>query len=213
MMGLIVQDYRELEPAEQVSYWKGVFMNLTKFGAFIVSLREESGITQKELAKRVGVKTKLIAMWEKGVCPPRADKVSELACALGVQPIELLLSERIQDETNTKNALEVYEEISAYQLRTEVKCRRVQLVVATILAITLGVFLIDNFTLVLFIAVIVPILAVICFMSSIVYYFMFRYTNRKSSLPIAVGIISFFIFTSILCLFVFAFWIGGPAPT
>lgn len=65
-------------------------MNLTKFGAFIVSLREESGITQKELAKKIGVKPKLIAMWEKGICPPRADKVSDLARALGVQKAELL---------------------------------------------------------------------------------------------------------------------------
>lgn len=188
-------------------------MNLTKLGAFIVSLREESGITQKELAKRIDVKTKLVAMWEKGVCPPRADKISNLASVLGVRPAELLMAERLQNEASTEDALGVYEELLAYQLHMEVKYHRVQLIVSAILAITLGVFLIDSFTLVLFIAAILPILAAICFVSSIISYFMFRRTNKQSSLPIIVGILSFFIFTSILCFFAFAFWIGGPVPT
>lgn len=73
-------------------------MNLTKLGGFFVSLREESGITQKELAKKIGVKPKLVAMWEKGLCPPRADKILDLASVLGVQTTELLLSERMPDD-------------------------------------------------------------------------------------------------------------------
>lgn len=192
-------------------------MNLTKFGSFIVSLREESGITQMELAKKVGVKTKQVAMWEKGICPPRADKISDLAEALGVQAIELLLSEHIpanaQHEGHTAKALGIYAEMTDNQLQLEIKYRRMQLIVSAIVAITLGVFLIDSFTLVLFLTMILPILAAICFVFSIVFYCMFFRTNKQSSLPIVLGTISLFIFLSILCLFVFAFWIGGPAPT
>lgn len=204
-----------LKPASQVSF-EGCFMNLTKFGSFIVSLREEAGITQTELAKKIGVKVKLVAMWEKGICPPKADKILDLASALAVQPMELLLSKRISaneiHETCTEDALGVYSEICAYQIRMEVKYRRMQLIVSAILAITLGVFLVDCLSLVLFLAIVLPILAAVCFISCIVSHLMFRHTNKKSSLPIVVGLISFFVFASILCLFIFAFWIGGPVP-
>lgn len=192
-------------------------MNLTKLGGFFVSLREESGITQKELAKKIGVKPKLVAMWEKGLCPPRADKILDLASVLGVQTTELLLSERMPDdlqrEALAEEAIGIYAEISAYQLRMEVKYRRMQLIISSLLAIILGIFLIDSYTLVLFIATILPILAFICFTASIVSYVMFQRTNKQSRLPVIVGIISFFVLASILCFFIFAFWIGGPVPT
>lgn len=192
-------------------------MDSIKFGNFIVSSRKNCGITQRELAKRIGVNTKLIAMWENGICPPCANKILDLSNALGVNVTELLLSKRLPADDKSKNdteeALHIYAEISAYQLRIETKYRRFLLAVAAVLAITLGIFLIDSFSLVLFIAAIVPILAAICFVASIIFHFMFRRTNKKSSLHIVAGTISFLIFASILCLFVFAFFIGGPTPT
>lgn len=191
-------------------------MDFVKLGSFMISLREENGITQKELSKRIGVSSKLVAMWEKGICPPCADKIPDLSSALGVSITELLLSKRLLADEPVDcadEALRIYAEIAADQLRMERKYRQLQLTVAAVLAIVLGAFLIDSFSLVLFIAAIVPILAAICFVASIVFYFMFRRTNKKSSLHIVAGTVSFLIFASVLCFFAFAFFIGGPVPT
>lgn len=193
-------------------------MNSEHIGNLILTLREETGITQKDLAKKIGVPTKLVGMWESGVCYPSADKISELSSVLNVQVAELLLGKRLATDekqvyTETEQVLSIYSEIATSQLKVETKYRRLQLTVVTILAITLGIFLIDSFPLILFLTVIFPILATICFVSSIVFYSTFRHTNKISNLPIVVGIISFLIVTSILSLFIFAFWIGGPVPT
>lgn len=190
-------------------------MEVATLGNFIRALREEKAITQKDLARRIGVTTKLIQMWERGVCAPRVDKIPELASALNIQVTELLLAKRLPKgaEVNTEQVLSIYSEITAVQLKIETKYRWLQLMVVTTLSIILGIFLIDNLHLALFITAIVPILAAISFVASTVAYFMFRHTNRNSRLPIVAGTISFFIFALILCLFVFAFYIGGPKPT
>lgn len=192
-------------------------MNLTKFGSFIVSLREESGITQVELAKKIGVKPKLIAMWEKGICPPKADKISDLASALCVQKTELLLSKCLptssKSENFTEEALNVYEEIVSFQMRTEAKYRRLREIFISILVIILGVFLIDSISLVLFIFVIGPILSIFCFLSSVLFYCAFRHTNKKTCRPIIEGMVSLLVFISIMSLITFAFFFGGPVPT
>lgn len=191
-------------------------MNLTKFGAFIVSLREESGITQKELAKKIGVKPKLIAMWEKGICPPRADKVSDLARALGVQKAELLLSKCLPENSElsdyAEEALNIFVEVVIYQMQTESKYRRLKELFLLMLAIILGVFLIDNIS-VLFIFIVVPILSILTFFSSILFYCVFRHTNRTTCRPIIEGIISLLVFVSIMSLISFAFYFWGPVPT
>lgn len=191
-------------------------MDLMKLGNFIISLRKDSGITQRELSKRIGVNTKLVKMWENGICPPCADKIQDLSDALGVTMTEFLLSERLpadeKSEACTEKALRIYSEISTYQSHIETRYRRFQLLEVMVLAIILGVFLIDSFSLVLFVAAIVPILAVVCCIASIISYLMFRRTNKKTGHSIVVGVISFLIFALIMCFFALAFFIGGPVP-
>ncbi len=41
-------------------------MNQDMVGAFMQSLRKEQGMTQKELAERIGVSDKTISKWENG---------------------------------------------------------------------------------------------------------------------------------------------------
>ena len=41
-------------------------LDLVKTGRFIAALRRESGLTQKQLAERIGVTVKAVSRWETG---------------------------------------------------------------------------------------------------------------------------------------------------
>jgi len=54
------------------------------YGEKIVEIRKEKGISQKELAKRLGVSPVMVAHWEKGRRKPKADTLKKIADALEV---------------------------------------------------------------------------------------------------------------------------------
>lgn len=56
----------------------------------IKKLREQKGLSQTELAKRVGVTSGMVSFYESGRSYPRMDKIEKLAQVLGVTPQELL---------------------------------------------------------------------------------------------------------------------------
>jgi len=63
-----------------------------KLGAHLMALRVNAGLSQGDLAQRVGVPQQTIAFWEQSDKPPRSDVVPKLAEALGVS-IQILFSE------------------------------------------------------------------------------------------------------------------------
>ena len=68
-------------------------MNDYNFGNYILHLREKSGLTQAELALKVGVTGKAVSKWETGRSKPTTNTLRKLA-ALWHLPIEELLSLR-----------------------------------------------------------------------------------------------------------------------
>ncbi len=58
-------------------------------GEKIKKYRKEKGITQKELAEKIGVSVQAISKWECGSTPD-ITQIMPLSCALGVSPNELL---------------------------------------------------------------------------------------------------------------------------
>lgn len=56
----------------------------TTFGDRLTGAREAAGMTQKELARRLGVKLKTIKGWEDDLNEPRANRLSMLAGLLNV---------------------------------------------------------------------------------------------------------------------------------
>lgn len=51
--------------------------------SLLAQMRRERGITQRELAARVGCYPKDISRWENGVRTPSAESLAKLAAALG----------------------------------------------------------------------------------------------------------------------------------
>lgn len=80
-------------------------MNLDKVGQLIADLRREKGLTQKQLADKMGLSDKTISKWERGLGCPDVSVLSELAQIFAV-PVEQILSgdleTKAQDAGNLK---------------------------------------------------------------------------------------------------------------
>ncbi len=73
-------------------------MELAKIGKFIVVLRQEKGLTQKELADKLFITNKAVSRWETGKGMPEASLLIPLAKILDVSVNEILLGERLVGE-------------------------------------------------------------------------------------------------------------------
>lgn len=68
------------------------------FSSFIAELRKEQGLTQKELADRVGVSDKAVSKWENGKNYPDIEIMQSLGEIFKVSVSELLQGERLETE-------------------------------------------------------------------------------------------------------------------
>lgn len=53
-------------------------------------MRTRAGVTQQELADRIGVKQSAVAHWEAGRFDPRMKRIAQIADVLGCKVTELL---------------------------------------------------------------------------------------------------------------------------
>lgn len=76
---------------EENSDWYGP--DAATFGDRVAGAREAAGMTQAQLARRLGVKKATLVGWEDDLSEPRANKLSMLAGLLNVSIIWLLTGE------------------------------------------------------------------------------------------------------------------------
>ena len=81
-------------------------MNNEKIGKFILELRKQKGMTQKELAEKVGVSDKTISKWECGNSIPDITYLEVLCNSLNISVNELLSGERLTSESYSEKAEE-----------------------------------------------------------------------------------------------------------
>lgn len=79
-------------------------MDVEKTGSFIAKLRGELGLTQRELADRIGVTDKAISKWERGRGFPDVGVLEILSKELNVSVMELMSGERSTPETFKKQS-------------------------------------------------------------------------------------------------------------
>ena len=78
-------------------------VDLEKIGDFIARLRKEKELTQEKLGEALGVSSKTISKWERGVNAPDISLLNSLSSILEVDVEELLNGEKKENENASKN--------------------------------------------------------------------------------------------------------------
>jgi len=73
-------------------------MDLIKIGRYISDKRKGLGMTQRQLAEKLGMSDKSVSKWERGVCLPDVSVYAELCRLLGISIHEFLAGEDIPQE-------------------------------------------------------------------------------------------------------------------
>ena len=74
-------------------------MDLIKIGKYIAGKRKSLGMTQRQLAEKLGMSDKSVSKWERGVCLPDVSVYKELCSILGISLNEFLAGEDIAQES------------------------------------------------------------------------------------------------------------------
>ncbi len=72
-------------------------MNQIKIGKFILNCRKEKGLTQEQLAEKLGVTSKSISRWENGNTMPDYSLLKDLCNELDINVNELLSGKKIKE--------------------------------------------------------------------------------------------------------------------
>lgn len=81
-------------------------MNNTAFAANLALLRKERGLSQEQLAERLGVSRQSVSKWESGICLPELTTLDALCTMFGCTLDTLLRGDAAQAD---RNALEAYD--------------------------------------------------------------------------------------------------------
>ena len=88
-----------------------------KIGSRIRKYREALGLSQKDLADKLGISNSRVSNWEQGINRPDADMLAELCAILEVSPSELLEVKLTEDEFTSQER----EVIRAYRSKPDLQ--------------------------------------------------------------------------------------------
>ncbi|MDE6123914.1 MAG: helix-turn-helix domain-containing protein [Eubacterium sp.] len=106
------------------------------FSSFIAELRKGQGLTQKELADRIGVSDKAVSRWENGKNYPDIEIMQSLGEIFNVSVSELLQGERLEKE----EVISVSEQnvVKTVKKNKLLKITMIAVIAALIVSVTLG---------------------------------------------------------------------------
>lgn len=89
-------------------------MDLIKIGKYIAGKRKDLGLTQAQLAEKLGMSDKSVSKWERGVCLPDVSVYMELCGILGISLNEFIAGEDLSGEAviprSEENLIQVTED-------------------------------------------------------------------------------------------------------
>ena len=117
-------------------------MDLIKIGKYIAGKRKSLGMTQKQLAEKLGMSDKSVSKWERGVCLPDISVYKELCSILGISLNEFLAGEDIAQENmiqkSETNIIEVIRDnINKQKCLKVMKCILVFICVVSVIGFTI----------------------------------------------------------------------------
>ena len=96
-------------------------MDLVKIGSMLQKLRKEKGMTQEQLAEKLGVARRTISRWETGSNMPDLDVLIELSDFYAVDLREILSGERKSEQMN-EEMKETVLQVAEYVTRIRQGC-------------------------------------------------------------------------------------------
>ena len=109
-------------------------MDLIKIGKYIAGKRKSLGMTQKQLAEKLGMSDKSVSKWERGVCLPDVSVYKELCSILGISLNEFLAGEDIAQENMIQKSETNIIEVIRDNINKQ-KCLKVMKCVLLVIAI------------------------------------------------------------------------------
>lgn len=109
-------------------------MELIKIGKYIAEKRKGLGMTQKQVAEKLGMSDKSVSKWERGICLPDVSIYMELCDILGISINEFLAGEDISEDNIIKKS-----EDNLIQVTKDSKHRQKNLksIIAVLIIVTL----------------------------------------------------------------------------
>lgn len=111
-------------------------MDMVKIGLFIKQMRKEKGLTQEELAEKLGTTSKSISRWENGQNMPDYSLIKSLAEILGVSVNDIINGEQIKKE----DVISKYDDNIVKVLEEYNRMKKREKRMITIGSIALGIF-------------------------------------------------------------------------
>ncbi|MBR3060085.1 MAG: helix-turn-helix transcriptional regulator [Oscillospiraceae bacterium] len=114
-------------------------MDLLKIGRFIAERRKTLGLTQKQVAEKLGMSDKSVSKWERGVCLPDVSVYQELCDILGISINEFLAGEPISREELEKRSEDNLIQVTAEGKRRQKKLKGIAAILLAVAVLALAV--------------------------------------------------------------------------
>ena len=124
-------------------------MDLIKIGRYIADKRKALGLTQKQVADKLGMSDKSVSKWERGICLPDVSIYITLCDILGISINEFLSGEDIREENyiqkSEDNLIRIARE-SKYKLKNLKRAIMGLAFIILIISFSLGIILVQKYS-------------------------------------------------------------------
>ena len=122
-------------------------MDLDKIGKFIALNRKNKGLTQEQLAEKLGVTNKTVSRWETGKYMPDLSLLKPLSEELGITLNELLSGEKLEKEKIIENTEKNIINAIDYSDKEIKKTKKISMIILTtiivFIVVIITLFIID----------------------------------------------------------------------